>query len=392
MSQLETTILEWIASQQEEMTSLLAALVNTDSGSYDKQGVDAVGATLSAFLSGHGISTAVLPVEGFGDTLVAGTATVRRDVGRHNFLLLGHRDTVFGKGEAARRPFGVDAGRAFGPGVADMKAGLVMNAFVLAAFQRFAPDVPVVFMMTGDEEIGSQASLAHIREEAGTARAVFNAEPARATGNFVSGRKGGFTYRFEIAGKAAHAGVNFTEGVSAIGELAHKITALHALSDVESGITLNVGLASGGSSTNTIAAKAVGELDVRFVDNVQRARLIEDIEAILAQPVIQSTTTTFVRQSESLPLAPTGENTRLSALYREAAMDLGVDIAGEYTGGCADSGIASSAGAPTVCGTGPVGGKAHTEEEYILIDTLSQRAAIVAASIVRLAKELRRRQ
>ncbi|KQY21124.1 M20 family metallopeptidase [Rhizobium sp. Root482] len=380
----EAEILEWISSQQDNMVSLLSTLVNVDSGSYDKEGVDAVGVLLSRFFADHGIQTRALPVERFGDTLLAGTKAVRRDGGRHNILLMGHRDTVFGKGEAARRPFHIVGDRAYGPGVADMKAGLVMNAFILAAFQKFSPDVPVVVMMTGDEEIGSQASRAHIEEEAGFARAVFNAEPARPTGNFVSGRKGGFTYRFEIGGKAAHAGVNFTEGVSAISELAHKITALHGLTDVERGITLNVGLVNGGSSTNTVAAKASGEVDVRFVDGEQRGRLITDIEAILAGAIVPGATITFERQSESLPLAPTPDNVVLSALYCGAAAALGFDIVGEYTGGCADSGIASSAGAPTVCAAGPVGGKAHTGDEYILVETLSQRASIVAASIVRL--------
>lgn len=384
MKRHEAAILEWISSQQESMMSLLATLVNTDSGSYDKAGVDAVGMLLSKFFADHGIKTTTLPLEGFGDTLLAGTGAVRRDAGRHNVVLMGHRDTVFSKGETSRRPFHVAASHAYGPGVADMKAGLVTNAFILAAFQRFEPDVPVVVMMTGDEEIGSQASLAHIREEACFARAVFNAEPARPTGNFVSGRKGGFTYRFDINGKAAHAGVNFTDGVSAIGELAHKITGLHALTDVDSGITLNVGLVSGGSSTNTVAAQAIGEVDVRFVDNFQRDRLIAEIEAILVLPTIPRSTTTFVRQSESLPLTPTPENVRLSDLYRQAATSLGFDVYGEYTGGCADSGITDSTGAPTVCGTGPVGGKAHTEDEYILVGTLSERASIVAASIVKL--------
>ena len=384
MSIREAEVLEWISSRQDDMVSLLSILVNVDSGSYDKQGVDAVGMLISRFFADHGIRTATHPLQQFGDTLLAGTAAVRRDGERHNILLMGHRDTVFGKGEASRRPFHIAGDRAYGPGVADMKAGLVMNAFILAAFQKFAPNVPVVVMMTGDEEIGSQASLVHIREEACFARAVFNAEPARPTGNFVSGRKGGFTYRFEIGGKAAHAGVNFTEGVSAIGELAHKITALHARADVENGITLNVGLVSGGSSTNTVAAKASGEVDVRFVDGKQRGRLIADIEAILARSTVPGAITTFERQSESLPLAPTPENTALSTLYREAAASLGFDVSGEYTGGCADSGIASSAGAPTVCATGPVGGKAHTEDEYILVETLSQRASIVAKSIIRL--------
>ncbi len=384
MTDENAEILDWIASQQDNMVSLLAELVTIDSGSYDKEGVDAVGIRLTRFFADHGIATDVRPVDVFGDTLLAGTGAVRHDAGRHNILLMGHRDTVFGKGEAARRPFHVSGGRAYGPGVADMKAGLVMNAFILAAFQKFAPDIPVAFLMTGDEEIGSQASLKHIADEARFARAVFNAEPARPTGNFVSGRKGGFTYRFDISGKAAHAGVNFTEGVSAIGELANKITALHGLSDVAAGITLNVGLVSGGSSTNTVAAKASGEVDVRFVDNEQRSRLIADIEAILMHSTVPMATTVFERQSESLPLAPTPENEALSAIYREAAAALGFDIAGEFTGGCADSGIASSAGAPTVCATGPVGGKAHTEDEYIIVETLSQRASIVAASIGRL--------
>ncbi|HEY4193569.1 MAG TPA: M20 family metallopeptidase [Mesorhizobium sp.] len=383
----DTEILAWLAARQDAMVALLGELVNIDSGSYDKAGVDAVGARLIAFLAEHDIATGVLPVRDFGDTLLAGTASVRRDGERRNFLLLGHRDTVFGKGEAARRPFRVSGDRAYGPGVADMKAGLVMNAFILAAFQRFSPHIPVVAMMTGDEEIGSQASLAHIEAEARFARAVFNAEPARVSGNFVSGRKGGFTYRFEIEGKAAHAGVNFTEGASAIGEMAHKIAALHALTDVAAGMTLNVGLVSGGSSTNTVAASAAAELDVRFVDNAQREHLIRQIEAILTTSSVEGTATSFERQSESLPLAPTPRNARLCACYAEAARELGLEIEGEYTGGCADSGITSSAEAPTVCATGPVGGKAHTQDEYIVCATLSERARVVAATIEALAGE-----
>jgi glutamate carboxypeptidase len=377
----KTEILGWLASRQEAMVELLGELVNIDSGSYDKAGVDAVGGRVAEFLAGYDIATSVLPVEGFGDTLLARTSAVRREHGRSNYLLLGHRDTVFARGEVARRRFSLSGDRAYGPGVADMKAGLVMNAFILAAFRQFADHVPVVMMMTGDEEIGSQASLAHIAAEARFAKAVFNAEPARVTGNFVTGRKGGFTYRFTVEGKAAHAGVNFTEGASAIGELAHKINALHALTDVAEGITLNVGLVSGGSSTNTVAARAAAELDVRFIDNTQRERLIGQIEAILRNPTVAGTSISFDRQSESLPLAPTPENEHLARCYIEAAQALGLEITGEYTGGCADSGITASAGAPTVCGTGPVGGKAHTEGEYILTATLSERARVVAATI-----------
>jgi glutamate carboxypeptidase len=374
-------IIEWLASRQDAMTELLGEIVNIDSGSYDKSGVDAVGERLSVFLAEHDLSTNALPVEGFGDTLLAGTTTVRRDGERSNYVLLGHRDTVFTKGEVARRGFHVSADRAYGPGVADMKAGLVMNAFILAAFRRFADHVPVVMMMTGDEEIGSQASVAHIASEARFAKAVFNAEPARANGNIVTRRSGGFTYNFAIKGKGAHAGVNFTHGASAISELAHKINALHALTDVTGGITLNVGLVNGGSSTNTVAAAATAELDVRFNDNCQRDHLIQRIESILQTPVISGTSTTFSRQSESLPLGPTSDNVHLAHSYLETARKLGLELSGERTGGCADSGITANAGAPTICGTGPVGGNAHTEDEYILVATLAERARIVAATI-----------
>jgi glutamate carboxypeptidase len=381
MQASEAEISNWLAAQQGAMVDLLQELVDTDSGSYDKNGVDAVGVRLAQFLSGHGIATTTMPIEEFGNTLLSGTEAVRRDRQRHNFLLLGHRDTVFGKGEVERRPFKIVSDRAYGPGVADMKAGLVMNAFVLAAFARFAPSIPVASMTTGDEEIGSQASRSHIAAEARFARAVFNAEPGRANGNVVTGRKGGFTYRFDITGKAAHSGVNFTEGASAIGELAHKVIALHELTRVDEGVTLSVGLISGGSSANTIAGQAGGELDVRFVTRQQRGRLIESIESILTNSKVAGTSTVFAVQSESLPLLQSSGNKHLSACYLQTARALGFDIAGEFTGGCADSGITAWEGAPTICGVGPVGGKAHTVDEYIELGSLAERARIAAGTI-----------
>lgn len=380
-------ILQWLADQQGAMVALLEELVNIDSGSADKAGVDRVGERLAAFLAKSGIEAKRTRLDGAGDIIRFGSAVPLANDTRETFLLMGHRDTVFDKGDAALRPFNIWGGRAYGPGVADMKGGLVMNAFVLAAFKRFAPDLPVAFLTTGDEEIGSEASRTTIDAEARLAKAVFNAEPARVSGNAVSGRKGGFTYRITVKGKAAHSGVNFLDGASAISELAHKITALDRLTQVDEGVTLNVGTISGGSTTNTIAAQAEAGLDVRFVTRAQREELIQAIETILGTVTIAGTETTFSRESESLPLAPSSENERLTTLYLAAARDLGSEINAEFTGGCADSGIASWAGAPTICGTGPVGGKAHTEDEYIEVETLSQRARFVAATICRLATQ-----
>jgi glutamate carboxypeptidase len=374
-------ITHWLGEQQEAMVRLLADLVNIDSGSYDKAGVDAVGARLIQFFSEHGIEVSVTPHAEFGDILRAETGDVHRGEQRHNILLMGHRDTVFPKGEASRRPFSVKDGRAYGPGVADMKAGLVMNAFVLAAFKRFAPQVPLVALMTGDEEIGSNTSRDFIAQEAKSAIAVFNAEPGRASGNIVTSRKGSLSYRFDITGKEAHSGVNFTEGVNAIAELGHKIVALHDLTRVEDGITVNVGLVSGGQSVNTTAPHASAGFEVRFVTNEQRDATSKAIEAIMATSRVPGTTTKLVCKSNFLALVPTAESEKLAAYYLQSARDLGTTLEGEFTGGCADSGFTASAGAPTICGVGPVGGKAHTAAEYIELHTLHQRAHILAETI-----------
>jgi len=386
MTDKAEAIFAWLDEQAPTMLALLGELVDIDSGSHDKAGVDRVGARLARFYAEHSIGVTTIPVHDFGDILRAETGPVSHSAGRHNYLMMGHRDTVFGKGEVARRPFSIRDGRAYGPGVADMKGGLVMNAFVMAALKRFAPEIPVVCLMSGDEEIGSATARPTIEAEAKCAVAVFNSEPGRVSGNIVTGRKGGFSYRFDIAGKAAHSGVNFTEGASAIAELAHKINALHALTDVEQGLTLNVGLVGGGVSVNTVAPTASGEVDVRFITNAQRDALIEAIDAIMATSSVPGTSTKALRDSDFLPLVPTPQSEELTGRYLAIARSIGLDIAGEFTGGCADSGFAASAGAPTICGVGPIGGKAHTEDEYIEIASLAQRARVAALTICAMAR------
>ena len=237
----ETRITEWLADQKERMLALLAEVVNIDSGSYDKAGVDRVGERLLRFFREEGLITAIEPHERFGDAI-----HIRLDDKPSNerpIVLMGHRDTVFPKGEVARRAFRIEGGRALGPGVVDMKGGLVLNAFVLAAFKRFggAP-APLAGLITSDEEIASPSSRPIIERVGRRARCVFNSEPGRPSGNVVTSRKGGVFLGFEVRGKAAHSGGNFEAGISAIGELAHKIVALHGLTDLKRGITVNVGL------------------------------------------------------------------------------------------------------------------------------------------------------
>ncbi|MBV8184712.1 MAG: M20/M25/M40 family metallo-hydrolase, partial [Hyphomicrobiales bacterium] len=261
----EQQVKNWLATQGDAMIELLAELVNTDSGSYDKQGVDAAGEVLKRYFVTQGLALETIPQPQYGDqiraTLDHPTSNDRRPI-----ILMGHRDTVFPKGEPKRRPFRIENGRGYGPGVCDMKAGLVMNAFVLAALKRFGGHPgPVVALVTSDEEIASPSSRPVIEAEARAARAVFNAEPSRVGRKITSGRKGGVFSRCEVTGKAAHSGANFKDGVSAIEELARKIPRFHKLTDLAPGTTVNVGLIGGGQTVNTVAPSAWCEIDLRFV-------------------------------------------------------------------------------------------------------------------------------
>lgn len=382
MTREERGLAEWLQDRQSSILDLIERLVNTDSGSHDKAGVDAVGDVLRSFFDQVGVYHETIPLEEQGDIIRAG---VENAASGATVLLLGHRDTVFPKGEASRRPFSISRGRAHGPGVADMKSGLAMNAFVLAAFAaRGGAPVPLRALFTGDEEIASPGSRAYIENEARVACAVFNAEPGRANGNVVTGRKGCAFMRCEIDGVAAHSGVNFELGASAIEELARKVQAFHALTDLEAGVTVNVGLVSGGQSVNTVAARASCEIDLRYVRPRDGAALIEEITRIGRECSVDGTRSEISVTGQFVPLVQSPESKALFDVYVAVSGALGKEVAGEFTGGCADSGFTSAVGAPTLCGVGPIGGNIHTEDEYVEIDSIVPRAQALAVSIMRL--------
>lgn len=379
----EHQITDWIASQKQAMIDLLREVVDIDSGSYDKAGVDAVGARFEQHFADHGISTWREQHEMFGDAVHALVA--KPGANEKPILLMGHRDTVFPKGEVARRAFTIEGNRAYGPGVADMKAGLVMNVFVAAAFHKFggAP-CPIKLLISADEEIASPSSRPVIEREGRAARAVYNSEPGRPSGNVTTGRKGGVFMRFEIIGKAAHSGGNFSDGISAIGELAHKIVQIHALTDLAKGITLNVGLVAGGQSVNTTAPYAEGQIDMRYIDPADRAKTLAAIEKIIATSTVPGTTAKLRINGEFLPLVQSDASKTMFEAYRAAAKDAGLpNLDGEFAGGCADSGFTASVGTPTMCGVGPVGGNAHTALEYLELDSIVPRAQALALAILR---------
>lgn len=366
------------------MIDLLRMLVSIDSGSYNKVGVDRVGDVIAKYLEAAGISTECIPHAVMGDCI---RATVPGcESGRPHVLLMGHRDTVFPDGTAAERPFSICDGRAHGPGVADMKVGLVMNTFLLEAFHRFniLPS-PLVGLYTSDEEVASPSSRAVIEATAKGALAVFNAEAGRPGGKVVTSRKGSCFLAFRVTGKAAHAGVKPEDGVSAIEALCHKIQALHALTDFDSGMTVNVGIVKGGDTFNTVAPWAEACVDLRFRTLHDRALLLGAVKAIITACHLPGTTAEILDEHGFLPLSPSPGGDQLFDAYCAAAASEGVQCEGIATGGAADSGITANLGIPTICGVGPEGGDFHSPHEYLLVDTIVQRARIAARTIHRVA-------
>lgn len=372
-------VTQWLAEQYPAMVQLTEELVNIDSGSQDKSGVDRVAARLSAFFSEHGLTTALQDNPTYGCISIVRTLAK----GDRSILFIGHRDTVFQSGEAARRPFSIRDGRAYGPGVCDMKAGLVMQAFVVVATQKFrALSIPLVMLTTGDEEISSPSSRTSIEREARKAIAVFNAEPGRPNGGVVIARKGSIFFNLFVHGQAAHAGANFYDGASAISALAQKVVELDQLTHRDRGVTVNVGKLAGGHSINTIAAHAHAQIDLRYIDDEQRADLVSAIERIVNHEHVAYTKAQLQIFGEMLPMPERPPNLELLAIYKTAALESGFEAHGLFSGGCSDSGFTSAVGAPTLCAVGPTGGKGHTPEEFVELNTLVPRAQALARAAI----------
>jgi glutamate carboxypeptidase len=375
--------IEWLSGQRPAMQAALATLVDIDSNSHDKAGTDRVAQAMLGWLRDADIEGEHRADPDDGDVLqvrLRGAVPTAAPV-----LLMGHRDTVFPTGTVAQRPWRVDGDRAYGPGVSDMKSGLVLQCFVLMALKRLPLlPFPVLGLFTADEEIGSHRGRIAIEAHARGARAAFNAEPGRVSGNLVTSRKGGATFAIDVTGRAAHSGVAHADGASAIETLARKVQALHALTDYTTGVTTNVGLISGGMSTNTVAASAQAKLDVRFCSLQQRESVFERINLIVKEPGAPGTEARLTQTSEFLPLEPQWSD-ELMRRYRSSAARVGFEVDGEFTGGCSDAGFTASLGIPTLCGVGPVGGKAHTDGEYCCLDTLVPRAQALVGTILGLA-------
>jgi glutamate carboxypeptidase len=288
-------------------------------------------------------------------------------------LLLGHTDTVWQHGTLARMPFRVEHGRAYGPGAYDMKAGLVV---MVEAIRRAETNRALRIFLTADEEHGSRTGRPHLEQAAAGAAAALVVEPPTAEGHLKTARKGLGRFRLQISGKAAHAGTHRHEGASAIAELAHQVLQLEALTDEERGISVNVGVVSGGTGYNVVPAQAEALVDVRIAHGEDAARIEAELEQLASQ--VEGTALGWNGGWTRPPLEPSPGSAVLFARAKEHGRDLGLELQEASAGGGSDGNLVGALGVPVLDGLGAEGGGAHARDEHVLIESLPVRAELLA--------------
>jgi glutamate carboxypeptidase len=367
----------------------LERLVNIDCGSYTKAGVDEVGRWTRERLESLGATVTRLPNDdGLGDTIVAELAGA--DPNGPTLLCIGHMDTVFDEGTVAERPYGVSEGIARGPGVTDMKSGLLAGLYAIAALRDLPGGLPLarlVFVANPDEEIGSPVSTPHIRRLAGDVDACLVLECARMNGDIVSSRKGNVSFEITVHGRASHAGIEPEKGRNAILEAARIVAALQALNGRWPGVTVNVGTINGGTRPNVVPAECSMEIDVRAVTRSS----LEEVEAAIreiARPVTYDDIAVDVEeQGRHWPMEKLERSGRLVEHAVGLAADLGFELSDAATGGASDANTTAGMGVPTIDGLGPVGGYDHSPDEYLELDSIVPRTTLLAGLIAAIGRD-----
>jgi glutamate carboxypeptidase len=369
----------------------LERLVNVDCGSYTPAGVDEVGRWVGSFFEriGARVEHRPDPTGRLGGTVVS-TLEGRPGAGPRA-LLIGHMDTVFEPGTAADRPFRIDDGIAYGPGVTDMKGGLLTGLYAIAALRDQSPGgLPferITFVANPDEEIGSPSSTPHIRAIAAESDVCLVLECARANGDIVSARKGIADLRIDIHGRAAHAGVEPEKGRSAILAGAHLATAVHALNGRWPGVTANVGVFKSGTRPNIVPDLAHLEVDLRGVRKADLEAAVDAVRTLAAEPAVPDVTMTIETLARWWPMEKLERSGRLVDHAGALARRLGFEARDAATGGASDANTTSGMGVPTLDGLGPIGGRDHSPDEYLEVDSIVPRTTLVAALLLELARD-----
>jgi glutamate carboxypeptidase len=376
------SIERYLRAQQEAMIERLAELVAHESPSRDKPALDALAQRLAARLEALGARVRLIANPEGGEHVRACWAAAGAADAAAPALVLGHFDTVWPHGTLAAQPFRVEQGRVYGPGSFDMKAGLVLLEFAIAAIlaQRCDLRRPVVALWTSDEEIGSRSSRALIEAEARQAAYVLVLEPPLPDGALKTARKGVGGFRLVVEGKAAHAGVEPEKGVSAVLELAHQILWLQGLNNPAAGTTVNVGVVQGGTTTNVVPAHATAAIDVRVATRDESVRVEAALRAIA--PVVPGARVRVEGGFNRPPMERSPQTVALFEQLRVIGRGLGLELGEGSTGGGSDGNFTAALGVPTLDGLGAPGAGAHAEYEHVVAAGLPERAALLAEALL----------
>jgi glutamate carboxypeptidase len=376
---METNLIRAVGRRRPQILEMIGQLVGAESPTEDRASVNRCVSLVEGWIKASGGKSQRRKQKSAGDLLVGQFGPAVR--GTKPLLLLGHLDTVWPLGTLKKMPFRVAQGRAWGPGVLDMKAGVVMALSALRILLESGQlTCPVVFLLNSDEETGSQHSRALTESLAKKSKAVFVLEPAQApAAAYKTARKGVGNYRLHVHGVSAHSGVDFSQGHSAILELGRQIARASAFTDPERGITVNAGVMGGGTRSNVVPAEAWAEFDVRIAKLRDVERLDRRFRSL--RPVDRHCRLEVTGGLNRPPMERTPGTVNLFRRAATIARGLGFELAEAATGGGSDGNFTSALGIPTLDGMGAVGEGAHADSESILLEALVPRTALLAAMI-----------
>lgn len=382
-----------IESKREEYETLLEEIVTLESYTPDKASVDAVGARICSFAESKGFHVQIVPFEKAGNGILV---KWNEDAPLLPVIFTGHLDTVFPEGTFEKPVFRKEDGKFYGPGVSDMKGGLVVGLLVMDALKESGyQDRQLRFVMIGDEELSEglsgEAGKEFIRNSARGCAAAITLECG--DGKKVTvGRKGSIRYKVHVKGKASHAGSNYADGISAIKEAAQKILEIEKPSD-QNQITYNCGMLKAGTSPNTVPENAEFILYNRYWRMEQRQEIKDHVEGIVEHSYIPGTNSTFEVVGKRLPMEATAGNYALAEHINSVSQKYGF---GEkvpcLTSSGSDASYTTMAGVPSVCTMGPVGDFIHSKKEYMLAESLINSSKLLAATIVELPRNFGQNQ
>ena len=371
---------DWLAPRKSEMVSELKDLVLMESPTHDKAACDQLCAVLAAKFKELGGRVKVHRQKNAGDHLQVEFPGAK---GRKPILLLGHYDTVYATGTLATMPWRESKGLIYGPGIFDMKGGIVQVMFALRALQASGPlPRPITVLLVSDEEEGSDSSRALTEKVASRCEAVLVCEPAGRGGALKTARKGVGNFTIRVSGVASHAGLDFEKGHNAILELSHQIQAVAAMTNLERGVTLNPGVIRGGTRTNVVPSEAEAEFDLRIAGKLDGDLMMRKVRALRA---VNKKCKLQIEGGINRP--PLERSPAVVALFQKAqkvAKELGFAVSEIAVGGGSDGNFTAGLGIPTLDGLGSVGDGAHSPRESVVAAEMPRRAALLAGLIASL--------